>query len=238
MIFNKLLTDSKDVVILVMNSIDRKQPLLLSYFNQHCFNIYCSDNHYREILDGKFELYQADLGIFLALKFLFNKKLNRIDATRMNQIIIDELIRKKITITIVGSKFDKNFLVAETNKRGINLVGYYDGFFQSYKTESLIRELSSLNNQVYIIGMGVPKQELFAEKLVQINKSGIIICVGNFLEFYFGTKKRAPVFIQKIGFEWIFRIITEPKRLWKRYVIGIPIFILRVLKIKLFKNNS
>ena len=80
--------------------------------------------------------------------------------------------------------------------------------------------------------MGVPQQELFAEKLLRIPDSKVVICVGNFLEFYFGTKKRAPVFIQKIGMEWLFRLITEPGRLWNRYLIGIPLFIFRILKLK------
>jgi exopolysaccharide biosynthesis WecB/TagA/CpsF family protein len=81
--------------------------------------------------------------------------------------------------------------------------------------------------------MGVPKQELFAEQLIRTSNERVIICVGNFLEFYFGTKKRAPYFLQKIGFEWMFRLLSEPKRLWRRYLLGIPLFIYRVIKIKL-----
>ena len=138
----------------------------------------------------------------------------------------------------MGGNFDKKFIQEETKKRGINLVAYNTGYFEEIQTDSIITELSNIKTRVFIIGMGVPHQELFAEKLLRIPDSKVVICVGNFFEFYFGTKKRAPVFIQKIGMEWLFRLITEPGRLWNRYLIGIPVFIYRVLKIKYSKNNS
>jgi N-acetylglucosaminyldiphosphoundecaprenol N-acetyl-beta-D-mannosaminyltransferase len=77
--------------------------------------------------------------------------------------------------------------------------------------------------------MGVPLQEKIAFELSKRINGLQIICVGNFLEFYFGTIKRAPKFLHNSGFEWIFRLLTEPRRLWKRYLIGIPVFIARII---------
>ena len=233
MIFNEALTNPSDVLNKVLNSLDLQESLLLTYFNQHCFNVYSGNVDYRKVLDTKFNIYQADLGVFLALKILFNRKINRIDATAMNQVILDELIRSKIPLVIVGGNFDYKFIHDETKKRGINLVAYNSGYFEEAQTESIIMELSKKKTRVFIVGMGVPKQELFAEKLLRIQDPKVVICVGNFFEFYFGTKKRAPVFIQKIGMEWMFRLITEPGRLWNRYLIGIPLFIYRILKLKI-----
>jgi N-acetylglucosaminyldiphosphoundecaprenol N-acetyl-beta-D-mannosaminyltransferase len=232
MIPNKLLTDPKDIIHKVLESIERRESLLLTYLNQHCFNIYFENKDYRKFLDTKFDIYQADLGIYLALKYLMAEKIKRIDATAMNEMILSELIRKKIPLVIVGGNFDKKFVQDETKKRGINLVAYNTGYFEEIQSDIIITELSKINARVFIVGMGVPKQELFAEKLSQTSDPKVIICVGNFFEFYFGTKKRAPVFIQKIGMEWVFRLITEPGRLWNRYLIGIPLFIYRILKLK------
>jgi N-acetylglucosaminyldiphosphoundecaprenol N-acetyl-beta-D-mannosaminyltransferase len=232
MILDKVLTSPNDVLHKVLDSIDEQKSLLLTYLNQHCFNIYSSNVYYRKLLDTKFDIYQADLGVFLALKIFFSKKINRIDATAMNKVILEELIRGNIPLVIVGGIFDKKFVQDETKKRGINLVAYNTGYFEEIQTDSIITELSKINTRIFIVGMGVPQQELFADKLSQTSGPKVIICVGNFLEFYFGTKKRAPVFIQKIGMEWMFRLITEPGRLWNRYLIGIPLFIFRILKLK------
>jgi len=136
-------------------------------------------------------------------------------------------------LTIIGGKFEPEFIQKEAAKRGINLISYQNGYFPEAQIDEVIRDLNKLKNKVFIVGMGVPYQEIFAERLSQISDYKIGICVGSFLEFYFGTKKRTPVFIRKIGLEWMFRIITDPKRMWKRYIIGIPFFFYRVLKIKL-----
>jgi N-acetylglucosaminyldiphosphoundecaprenol N-acetyl-beta-D-mannosaminyltransferase len=240
MIFNKLLLDSKDVIKKVLSSIDEGKLLLLTYFNQHCFNIYTKNEIYKKLIDSDFAVYQADLGIYLALKLFFKKKIKRVDATRINEIIINELIRKKYRLAIVGGNFTEGFVREKAIEKGINFSGYYNGFFNEQKIEIIIEHLNKLNAHVYILGMGVPRQEFFAEKLSQSLNSKVIICVGNFLEFYFGTKKRAPVFIQRIGLEWLFRLFSEPKRLWKRYLIGIPRFFYKIIKLKfqLIKGNQ
>jgi N-acetylglucosaminyldiphosphoundecaprenol N-acetyl-beta-D-mannosaminyltransferase len=237
MILNKLLTDQREVINKVTDSIDGQQSLLLTYLNQHCFNIYNSNKEYRKLLDTQFTIYQADHGMFLALKYLFGKKINKIDATAMNQIILNELIKKKISLIIIGGNFDKKFGQEKCSKEKINLVGYQKGYFEENQTDRIIKDLNELNTNVFIIGMGVPKQELFAEKLSQGSNNKVVICVGIFFEFYFGTKKRAPLFIQKIGFEWMFRLFTEPRRLWNRYLIGIPLFLYRILKVKFTKKS-
>jgi len=232
MILNKLLKEPSEILKKVTDSIDRQQLLLLTYLNQHCFNIYCSNKEYRKLLDTKFIVYQADEGVFLALKYLFGKKIKKIDATAMNQFILNDLILRKIPLVIVGSNFDKTFVQEKCEKGKINLLGYQNGFFEEDQSGRIIKELDELKTNVFILGMGVPHQELFAEKLSQSSSNKIIICVGNFFEFYFATKKRAPVCIQKIGFEWMFRLFTEPRKLWNRYIVGIPLFLYRILKVK------
>jgi N-acetylglucosaminyldiphosphoundecaprenol N-acetyl-beta-D-mannosaminyltransferase len=71
--------------------------------------------------------------------------------------------------------------------------------------------------------MGTPKQDYLAEELSRL--TGITtVCVGAAFDFISGTKKEAPLFVQKIGMEWLFRLLTEPKRLWKRYIFGNLVF--------------
>jgi len=232
MIFNKLTKKPKNVLENILDSIERHEKLLVTYLNQHCFNTYYEDENFRKILDDNFFVYQADLGVFLALKFLFNNSIDRIDATEMNKRILEELIKKNVPLVFVGGDFDEKFVRDVSKKKLINLVSYYNGYFDESMTYEVITELAKKSAQVFIIGMGVPKQEIFATQLSQEMGSCVIICVGSFLEYYLGTKKRTHVLFRETGFEWLFRLITEPARLWKRYLIGIPLFIYRVIKIK------
>jgi N-acetylglucosaminyldiphosphoundecaprenol N-acetyl-beta-D-mannosaminyltransferase len=233
MILNKVLSNPNDVLNKVLDSLDKQESLLLTYLNQHCFNVYYDDEAYRNLIEEKFNAYQADLGVYIAAKFLNHSDPRRIGSTAINENIIKELIARNIPVVIIGGSFENSFILREAKNRGINLVYYKNGFFAEPEVDSIIKQLSSLDIQVIFVGMGVPKQELFAEKLSSSLKNKVIICVGIFFEYYFGKTKRAPVFIQKIGLEWMFRLLTEPKRLWRRYLIGIPEFIFRVIKMKL-----
>ncbi len=94
-----------------------------------------------------------------------------------------------------------------------------------------------MDPEVIFVAMGVPMQELFAVELSHELSGKIIICVGNFFEFYFGNIKRIPKYLKNVGIEWLFRLISEPRRLWKRYLIGIPIYLFSIMK-ELFDRNK
>ncbi|HSP87363.1 MAG TPA: WecB/TagA/CpsF family glycosyltransferase [Ignavibacteriaceae bacterium] len=237
MIINNLLLTQEKVFAEILESLEKDKWLLLTYLNQNSFNIYSRNKNYKEILDTQFKVYQADIGVYLLLKYLKVKNISRLDATKLNTNILDQLIKKNIPISFIGGDFSEDFIREECVKRNINIAGYHSGFFNSTKTKEVINIVKEYKSQVYFIGMGVPKQEMFAYELSKNSENKLIICVGNFFEFYFGTIKRAPVFFQKIGAEWLFRLITEPKRLWKRYLLGIPEFIYRGIKIKSGKMN-
>lgn len=233
MIFKKLLSSPEAVTEKVFESVTLNKSLLLTYFNQHCFNVYYEDEAYRNLIEQKFMAYQADLGVYFAAKFLNHSDPKRIESTAINENILKGLITKNIPVVIIGGNFEENFIMKEAKKHGINLLFYKNGFFDEPEVDDIVTQLNSFDVQVIFVGMGVPKQELFAEKLSRSLKNKVIICVGIFFEYYFGTTRRAPIFIQKIGLEWMFRLWTEPKRLWRRYLIGIPEFIFRIIKIKL-----
>jgi N-acetylglucosaminyldiphosphoundecaprenol N-acetyl-beta-D-mannosaminyltransferase len=238
MIFNQLVLHPLDVKNKVNDSLERKESLLLTYFNQNCLNIYFTNPVYKRLIDSQFTIYQADIGIFFALKIFGKKSIKRIDATAMNRILLEELIKNKIPVAIVGGNFQDEFVKEMVIKRGMNLTAYCNGFFSEKETPEVINNLVHSACRVVMIGMGVPKQELLALELSESLSSPIIVCVGNFFEFYFKTKLRAPIFFRKIGLEWMFRLLTEPLRLWKRYLIGIPVFFYQVIKLKLSKVDN
>ena len=78
------------------------------------------------------------------------------------------------------------------------------------------------------VGLGTPKQDLVAERLRRDRAAPVILCVGAAFDFLSGAKKRAPVWMQRAGLEWAHRLVNEPKRLWSRYLIGNPRFLVSV----------
>jgi exopolysaccharide biosynthesis WecB/TagA/CpsF family protein len=77
--------------------------------------------------------------------------------------------------------------------------------------------------------MGMPKQEIVAARLAASGVPCLIVCGGAILDFLGGKVSRAPQWVRGLGCEWVFRLLSEPKRLFSRYVVGNPLFILRTL---------
>ena len=79
------------------------------------------------------------------------------------------------------------------------------------------------------VGLGAPKQEYWIERYAYL-PAKVMMGIGGSFEFVAGFRKRAPLLIQKLGFEWFWRLCMEPRRLWKRYLVGNTIFLFVVFR--------
>jgi len=232
-IFEKVIINENEIYDLIIKSLEEKNKVLVSYINQHTFNIYFSNKEYRKLLDDQFVIFSDGIGIYYALRFLGMKKIQKFNASDINFDLMNYLINNSKSIFLIGGKFNPDFVFTKAKEKKLNLVGYQNGYFKDEYIDVIINEINNKNPDVIMIGMGVPKQEFFANRISKNINCSTIICVGNFLEFYFGTIKRASKFLQNIGLEWLHRLIVEPKRLWKRYLLGIPVFTIRTLYLRL-----
>ena len=234
-IFEKIYTEENTIIDLVEKLPDANSPLLISYINQNCFNIYVKDKAYRHLIDNHFTIFSDGIGIYLLLKFLGRENIQKFNATDLNHRILDSLTKKGKNLYFIGGRFSKQQINEFINKTKINFAGYSDGYFKTEQLPEIAKSINDSNSDVIIIGMGVPKQENIAYELSKKVKSKLIICVGYFLEFTIGGKKRITPKLRDSGYEWLFRLVLEPTRLWKRYLVGIPVFFVNMIRVK-FKN--
>lgn len=228
-ILHKLIKTQDELESIVVSKIQGNYGGNITYLNQHGFNIATIDSKYYNLLVDDFIVYPDGIGIRLAARHILNSKLKKYNATDLNYDLIDLFEMSKFRYFFIGGNFDNLFVNRFMDRKDF-FSGYHRGY--NFEEKELIDSIKSARPDVILIGMGIPKQEKLAERLSKQFDGTLIICVGNFLEFYFGTIPRAPQIFRNSGFEWVFRLITEPKRLWKRYLIGIPLFIFRVLKEK------
>lgn len=127
----------------------------------------------------------------------------------------------------------------------INIVGTSPSVFRQLKTrekEDLIKKIGLKKTDILLIGLGSPLQEIFTYDLLKrkplLKKPVVIMTVGASFDFIAKIKPQAPNWMQDSGLEWFFRLLNEPTRLWKRYLLLGPLFIVLVLKqkIKLLLN--
>ncbi len=228
----KIIYSKNEIEEILKSLLKKKQNKIITYFNQHNFNIYFNDVYYRQILDNCI-IYLDGMGMYLALKLWGMKNIDNFNASDFNYQLLNLFIKEQTNIFFIGGNFDKSFVENFCQNKNIRLVGYFNGYFNDDVFTNLLDMCKNAQPDVIILGLGVPKQEKIALQLSKEINCDYFLCVGNFLEFYFGTIKRAPIFLRNTGFEWIFRLMTEPNRLWKRYIFGIPLFIYRIILIKI-----
>ena len=109
---------------------------------------------------------------------------------------------------------------------GVVPVSVHDGFASVDTYLQLARELQP---ELIVLGMGMPRQEVVAARLAATGGAYLIVCGGAILDFLGGKVSRAPVWLRRLGGEWLYRLLREPKRLFMRYVVGNPLFLPRIL---------
>lgn len=140
--------------------------------------------------------------------------------------------------------------IAEIARRNINakvgrniIIDTYSPPFGFEKDEEecekILRLINSSNATVLAIGVGAPKQEMWiAKHRKYLHKVKIFLAIGATINFEAGNIKRSPKWMSEVGLEWLYRLSSEPKRLWKRYILDALPFIYLIFKqrLKIYKN--
>ena len=159
----------------------------------------------------------AGIDLFSSLiKFSFqnNKKIYLLGAK--------EEVVKKLT-QLIGQDYSTNIIA-----------GYHHGYFDQNKEKKIVQEIANSGAHMLFVAMNSPKKEIFLNKYKQeLSSLNFIMGVGGSFDVLAGETKRAPKWMQNAGLEWFYRFIQEPRRMWKRYLLGNIKFIYLVFKEKI-----
>jgi N-acetylglucosaminyldiphosphoundecaprenol N-acetyl-beta-D-mannosaminyltransferase len=108
------------------------------------------------------------------------------------------------------------------------IAGTHDGYFSPEEESGVIRTINESGAKILFVAFGAPRQELWLAQHHEALAPSLRLGVGAALDFYSGSIPRAPQWLREIGFEWAYRLYLEPGRMWRRYVVGNPLFLYRV----------
>lgn len=228
--YYKLLDEIK-TALLVNNK------LTITGANVHTLNLSKKDDEFSRVLERINIIHPDGIGIFFASKILFGKEgfPSRITGSDFYDILIETAKKNNWSFYFFGDTPDTLNRIKLTHPE-IIVKGICNGF--DYKDEKLINNINNANSDILIVGLGSPTQEKWVVENLKSIRINVIIAVGEGIKVFSGTKKRGSKFIRNFGLEWLVRIIHEPKRLWKRYVLGIPLFFYRLMKYKFLLIRS
>jgi exopolysaccharide biosynthesis WecB/TagA/CpsF family protein len=209
--------------------------------NQDFANIAYKNKRFRELLN-KIDLIHTDgIGILIGLKILYGNFVikERINSPDLTYLLLDRIDNENGTIYLLGGTEEvvqKAKYEIGKKYRHIHVAGYHNGYFE-LDNQEIIEKINKLNPEYLFVGIGTIRQEEWALAWKNDLKVKKIIIIGGGIRVLANDRIRGPKLIQRSGLEWLVRILNEPTKYWKRYLIGIPLFIARILKYKLSKHN-
>jgi exopolysaccharide biosynthesis WecB/TagA/CpsF family protein len=208
---------------------ERGQARMVAYVNAHTLNQSVGDAPLRGALDRADLVLNDGFGLSLAARMRgesFPENLNGSDFTRR---LLDLAAQRGWRTFLLGAEPGIAATAAAKLRdavEGLQIVGALDGF-TGESEQQLARHVRDSGADLLVLALGNPLQELWLARNLEQTGVHVGVGVGAFLDFTAGKVRRAPRWMNVLGIEWCFRLVQEPRRLWRRYVVGNPIFLLR-----------
>ena len=174
------------------------------------------------------------IGVEIGLKIL-GHKVRRIPGIELGRALIVKFSDENKTVAFVGAKpevVESAVKMLRTDIQNLNVVYFHDGYFKD--ANIIMDSLYQAKPDLVLVALGSPKQEFFIAEMKTRLPNSTFIGLGGSFDVWAGHVERAPEIYQNLGLEWLYRTIKEPKR-FKRIFPTLPLFILRVLKERLFR---
>ncbi|MFW6219019.1 MAG: WecB/TagA/CpsF family glycosyltransferase [Bacteroidota bacterium] len=207
----------------------------LFFINAHCFNTAQKNDEYREALNGADLVLNDGIGISIASKIAGVKVKENMNGTDFIPKLLGLANEKKMGVYFLGGEPGIARIAAKRIQRsipGIKISGYNHGY--NTNNVDVINKINHSGARLLICGMGVPLQELWIMNNKDYLKNvTLAVAGGAILDFLSGKVSRAPLYLRNMQLEWIYRLSIEPRRLWKRYLLGNFVFLCQIISFKL-----
>lgn len=223
--------DRGEAVEMIASFIAERRFTKIGFLNAHVANMAQSDDVFRATLGG-FLVLPDGVGVDIASKALFGEKF---PANLNGTDFVPHLLRslpKPIKVGLIGATRQNVEAACDRLKRLAPQHKYRivsDGYFTAQDEPRLLDAMRADPPDLLLVAMGVPRQEYWIEQL-NGDDATVALAVGALFDFLSGAVPRAPQWMRATRIEWLFRLIMEPSRLWRRYIVGNPLFILRLLR--------
>jgi N-acetylglucosaminyldiphosphoundecaprenol N-acetyl-beta-D-mannosaminyltransferase len=207
------------------------QPVVVAFANAHAMNSVARSPSFFQALQSADWVLRDGSGVATLLKLLGKDPGINLNGTDLIPKIIRLFNGRKIAFFGTQEPYLRQSVVAANQLAPQSHLFSAHGFLEIDAYRSLA---ATQRSELIVLGMGMPKQEVVAAALrSQLDFPCTIVCGGAIIDFLAGRTTRAPLWMRRAGLEWVYRLALEPKRLFHRYVIGNPVFLVRALWLKI-----
>jgi len=204
---------------------------LLAFVNPDCLNIAYRHAPYRRILQQAARVLPDGIGIKIGCRMRGLGLAANVNGTDLFPRLCQRAAQDSFSLFLLGARPGIAELVAENMRQrypGLTIAGVHHGYFGSDEEAAIVARINDSGAAVLLVAFGVPRQELWLAAHHATLTPPVRMGVGGLFDFYSGRIPRAPLWLREIGLEWVWRLLQEPGRMWRRYLLGNPLFLYRV----------
>lgn len=221
----RVVSDCADEQRLIDTLSKPKATTVLGFVNAHAMNLVAGSSDYYNALAAVDVLLRDGSGMTILLRRLGLAPGLNMNGTDFIPKLLAAYNGRRVAFWGTEEPFLANALQRSEALFGVDVVSAQHGFSE---VEAYLTLAKQLQPELIVLGMGMPKQEVVAARLADSGMPCLIVCGGAILDFLGGKVTRAPQWLRRLGCEWIYRLLNEPKRLFRRYVVGNFVFLLRI----------
>lgn len=208
--------------------------------NAHCLNLCYEDPALRAFFNGAEVVFCDGAGVMLAAKVLGGRIPARITYADWAWQLAAFAAAEGFSLFFLGARPGVARAAAERLKErhpDLKIAGVRHGYFDhsagSPQSEAVVDDINAAAPDILLVGLGMPLQERWLMENRERIDAGAVLTGGAVFDYVSGRLSRGPRLLTRNGFEWLARLLAEPRRLWRRYLLGNPVFVLRVLRQRL-----
>lgn len=224
-----------ETVTAVDSYIRDREPLHLMGVNADKINLLNKNEKLKKIVNDCKIINADGNSVIWASKVLGCELPERVAGIDLMQRLLEMAEEKGYRVYFLGAKEEVVGHLVEIYRDKypkMQICGYRNGYFKEEEWDAVGAELQKSNPQLVFVGITSPKKEYLVEYLMDMGIDSVFMGVGGSFDVLSGKIPRAPMWMQKMGLEWLFRVMKEPRRLFKRYFVGNWQFIVSVYREK------
>lgn len=222
-------------------NLKQKKFAFVVTLNTYGLMLSLMDSEFYDILQHAYLITPDGGGILFGARFLGIPLKERVNGIDLIHEICKLCVKENYCLFLLGGKDDSVKGAKENLEKdfpGLRIAGTQNGYFSADEEGGVLRKINALKPDILLVGFGMPKQEKWIDKHAGNLQVSLCMGIGGSFDVLSGQLRRAPLWMQKTGIEWLYRVIQEPKRIPRLWVIPYFFYVLLVEKLKMIFSRK
>ncbi len=225
-----------ELIKFITDTVSAGRKACVAYVNTYAINLSIESPWFRDFINSADVTYCDGFGVKWGARLAGEKIAHRFTPPDWISQLGAECVRQGVSLFLLGARPEVARRAAgalQMRFPGLNIVGTHHGYFDkrpdSVENVEVLQEIRAAQPDILIVGFGMPLQEHWLVENWQQIQARVILPAGALIDYLAGEVPRAPRWMTDHGMEWFGRLVVEPRRLWRRYLVGNPRFLWRIL---------